>query len=116
MAELDGETNGFTSICRDCGIDAWGFEEDGREVTEEFYVSNALWDAAAPDDEVIRWTTDDGVELGQGRFVLCLGCFERRLGRTLTKDDLGANGRPPDGASRRYRERWTTAVSRPVEA
>jgi len=115
IAELEGDPNGFTSICHDCGIDAWAFEEDGRTVTEEFYVSSTLWDAAAPDDEVIHWTTEDGAELGQGRFVLCLGCVERRLGRTLTKDDLGAKGRPPRGASRRYRERWTAAVSHPVE-
>jgi len=115
IAELEGDPNGFTSVCHDCGIDAWDFEEDGRTVTEEFYVSNELWDAAAPDDEVIRWTTEDGTDLGQGRFVLCLACFERRLGRTLTKDDLGATGRPPNGASRRFRERWTATVSHAVE-
>jgi len=83
QAELEADPNGFTSICHDCGIDAWGFEEDGRTVTEEFGVSDELWDEGAPDDEVIRWTAADGSVVGQGRFVLCLGCFERRLGRTL---------------------------------
>lgn len=43
IAVLEGDPNGFTSICHDCGIDAWGFEEDGRTVTEEFYVSSELW-------------------------------------------------------------------------
>lgn len=97
--------------CPDCGIDAWYFEEDGTIVHEDFYVSDELWDAVAPDDGVVRWT-HDSVEFGQGRFVLCIGCFERRLGRQLTADDLGAT---PDtelrwlgdiGPSRSYLARW----------
>lgn len=69
------------TICRDCGINAWSFTADGRRVHEDFYVHDGLWDAVCP---------DDGVE---GTYVLCIGCFERRLGRRLTREDLkhGAN-------------------------
>jgi hypothetical protein len=100
------------TTCPDCGIDAWGFEEDGRIVHEDFYVSNELWDATCPDDDTVRWT-QDGSELAQGRFVICIGCFEKRLGRQLTLRDFGGEpgdegpgdliGTPP---SRRYLDRW----------
>lgn len=134
IAERDAVPPDELTMCRDCGIDAWGFEEDGQLVQEDFNVSNALWDATCPDDEVVRWT-EDGSELGQGRFVLCIGCFERRLGRELTLLDfvsdadalsdieldalsdegpvllLGGEpiGPPP---SRRYRDRWASRPSR----
>ena len=41
-------------LCPDCGMDAWGHEEDGQIVHEDFYVPNELWDAACPDDNVRR--------------------------------------------------------------
>lgn len=78
----DVEMNENAARRFDCGIDAWGFEEDGAEVHEDYYVSNELWDRACPDDRVVRWMEEDGTELAQGRFVLCVGCLERRLGRT----------------------------------
>lgn len=81
------------TICPDCGIDAWEFEEDGRIVHEDFLVSKDLWDSTCPDDDIVRWT-QDGSELAQGRFVICIGCFEKRLGRQLTRRDLG--GEPGD--------------------
>ncbi len=102
------------TICPDCGIDAWSIEEDGRIVHEDFYVDNELWDSTCPDDDVVRWT-ENGTEFGQGRFVICIGCFEKRLGRRLTRHDLGAE--PGDGGphdlggtppSRRYLDRWTS--------
>ena len=94
-------------LCPDCGIDAWGYEEDGRIVHEDFYVPSELWDAVCPDDNVRRYV-EDGIEFGDGNFVICIGCFEHRLGRKLTREDLQVEphplfGRPP---SRRFRDRW----------
>jgi hypothetical protein len=91
MVESEAGDPDRLTICHDCGIDAWAFEEDGEIVHEDFYVSNELWDAVCPDDDVVRWTTDDGTEFGQGRFVVCIGCFERRLGRPLTLRDLNSD-------------------------
>ena len=128
MAERDAVPPSELTICADCGIDAWAFEEDGEIVSEEFYVSDDLWDATCPDDEVVHWTSDDGTEFSQGRFVICIGCFEHRLGRSLTlRDFLGdaeldsmspdkrtalAEEGPfdPEGAipSKRYLDRWRT--------
>lgn len=126
MAERDAVADGELTLCHDCGVDAWSFEEYGRIVHEDFYVPNALWDATCPDDGVVRWRTQDGNEFGQGRFVLCIGCFERRLGRELTLRDfigdlefeamskaqrraLGESGPDSldgDAPSRRFRDRW----------
>jgi hypothetical protein len=94
-------------LCPDCGIDAWGIEEDGQVVHEDFYVANELWDAVCPDDNVRRYV-EDGVDFGEGNFVICIGCFERRLGRKLTREDLRVEpsllfGVPP---SKRYQDRW----------
>lgn len=95
-------------LCHDCGLDAWVFEEDGQIVHEDFYVSNELWDSVCPDDEVRRYVKD-GIEFGDGNFILCIGCFEKRLGRTLTREDLRIEphdlfGLPP---SKRFKNRWT---------
>jgi hypothetical protein len=49
------------TLSPDCGIDAWGFEEEGQIVSEEFYVPNDLWDSTCPDDEVERWTNEDAL-------------------------------------------------------
>ena len=76
-------------------------------VHEDFYVHNELWDATCPDDDIVRWT-QNGSDLAQGRFVICIGCFEKRLGRQLTRRDFtgepGALGGDPP--SRRYVDRW----------
>ena len=118
--QADGNPGDPIAPCHDCGIDAWHFEENGAYVSEDFYVSNELWDETFPEDDVIRWTTG-GKEFGQGQyflcigcFELCIGCFERRLGRTLTKHDLGADGEPPGGVSMRFRERWSAEQSHAV--
>jgi hypothetical protein len=125
MDERDALPPEERTICHDCGIEAWWFEEDGVFVSEEFHVSDELWDATCPDDRVVRWVSDDGTHFGQGRFVVCIGCFERRLGRQLTlRDFLGeekyaetreaelhriaeegpvTSGPPP---SRRFLDRW----------
>jgi hypothetical protein len=74
-------------LCPDCGVDAWGMKEDGQIGHEDFNVSNNLWDAVCPDDNVRRYV-EDGIEFGDGNFVICIGCFEQRLGRKLTREDL----------------------------
>jgi hypothetical protein len=101
------------TICPDCKVDAWLFLEDGREVHEDFYVSRELWQQAAPDDpgpaaldalddaapDDPRWDEDPG-------FVLCIACFERRLGRRLRREDFTTQpgdlfGTPPS-------QRWVS--------
>lgn len=93
--------------CPDCGVAAWRQVEDGCLVHEDFYVHDGLWDAVCPDDEVREWAID-GTTFREGRFVICLGCFESRLGRRLTREDLTV--RPQDmfgiPASRRLVSRW----------
>lgn len=94
-------------ICHDCGIAAWRIDEGGRFAHEDFYVDDALWDSICPDDEAVEWT-EDGVDYRVGTFVLCIGCFEDRLRRQLTKEDFQGPpqrmfGMPP---SYRFRRRW----------
>jgi hypothetical protein len=93
--------------CHDCGINAWAFKDsDGRFVTEEFYVHDDLWDAACPDDVATR--TADGVHTDDG-LVLCVGCFERRLGRELARPDFQGSDRwsPREEMwSLRLKDRW----------
>jgi hypothetical protein len=106
--EERAEAGEALTLCHDCGVDAWYFEESGVMVHEDFYVGNALWDAVCPDDDVIRGTLGDS-EYGVGQFALCIGCFERRLGRALTRADLTSEPAtlydvPP---SRRYLNRWS---------
>ena len=94
-------------VCHDCGIAAWWIDEGGRIAHEDFYVHDALWDSVCPDDEAVEWT-EEGVVFRVGTFVLCIGCFEERLGRQLTKEDFQGPpkrmfGMPP---SYRFRRRW----------
>jgi hypothetical protein len=107
---------GSLTLCHDCGIDAWHFRDlNGVFVHEDFYVSSELWDATCPDDDVIRWR-GDGIEyekdatFGVGNWVLCIGCFEKRLGRKLTRADLTARPAPLFGtpASLRFKARYRT--------
>lgn len=50
--------------CYDCGSSPWDMGED-------FYVNDKLWKQVMPLDGII-----------------CIGCFEKRLGRQLTKKDF----------------------------
>jgi hypothetical protein len=107
------------SACHDCGIDAWWFRDfNGQIVHEDFYVHDALWDAACPDDDVLRWH-EAGVNFGEGQWVLCIGCFEQRLGRTLTRADFKVGprslfGTPPSLRFRlRYKARRRPATEPP---
>jgi hypothetical protein len=78
-------------VCHDCGCRPWG---DWVEPHEDYYVHNELWRAACPDD--------DG-------FILCIGCLEARLGRTLRRPDFGS---PPNDSlgppSDRFMDRWNS--------
>ena len=58
--------------CIDCEKpDCWAFMEDGIHVHEDFYVHDSLFEATCPDGGII-----------------CIPCFEKRLGRPLTRDDF----------------------------
>lgn len=94
-------------LCHDCGIPAWRQPESGRVVHEDFCVRDDLWDAVCPDDGVTERRNDRGTYRKRG-FVLCIQCFERRLGRQLTREDFTA---PPSrwsgvAPSYRFRRRW----------
>jgi hypothetical protein len=80
---------GQRPICVDCGIDAWN-QPDGHE---DFYVHNDLWDSVCPDDNVKQWV-EGGVTLREGTFVICIECFEERLGRRLTPSDFKSPAEP----------------------
>ena len=74
---------------------------------EDLYVHDELWDALCPDDGVVEWS-ENGVSYRGGTFVLCIGCFEIRLGHQLSREDFAVPpqrmlGRPP---SYRFRRRW----------
>lgn len=96
--------------CPDCGVLAWRQIEDGRVVHEDFYIHDELWDSVCPDDVVFEWV-ENGTKFREGRFVMCIGCFEKRLGRKLTQADLTTPpgdlfGIPP---SKRFVSRWESA-------
>lgn len=93
--------------CPDCGVAAWRRLEDGRLVHEDFYVHDELWDWVCPDDRVREWVVD-GTKFREGQFVMCVGCFESRLGRRLARHDFTVPpqsmfGTPP---SKRLLSRW----------
>ena len=71
--------------CPDCGLEPWHLHDDDECVHEDFYVSNALWDAVCPDDKAGR--RGQGVS-GYGTFPICIGCLEARLGRRLRGEDF----------------------------
>jgi hypothetical protein len=98
-------------VCQDCSIDAWRQQESGRVAHEDFYVQDDLWDAVCPDDAVEMWE-EDGATFRVGKFVLCIGCFEARLGRQLTRQDFKCPpsrqfGVPP---TYRFRSRWKATL------
>lgn len=99
-----------TFECVDCGVDAWAQNEDGRLVHEDFYVHDEMWDAVCPDDEVVEWEAS-GTTFRQGRFLICIGCFERRLGRRLERRDFAAPPHRlfPHPPSNRFLSRWNSA-------
>ncbi len=109
--------HGFRGVrSRDCGICAWMQIEDDRIVHADFYVQDELWDEVCPDDEVREWVVG-GPKFREGKFVICVGCFEKRLGRRLRREDFTTEpdflfGTPP---SRRLRSRWEVSAARGLE-
>ncbi len=93
--------------CPDCGLAAWRLKEGHREAHEDFYVHDELWDTVCPDDQIVEWT-EGGITFREGRFVICIGCFERRLGRELNREDFTGPPRRLFGVppSYRFRSRW----------
>ena len=103
----DLHANPEAQVCADCGVHAWALHEGWRLAHEDFYVHDELWDAVCPDDQVVE-RAENGTTYREGNFVLCIGCFENRLGRNLTRADFKV---PPHRlfgipASYRFRSRW----------
>jgi hypothetical protein len=94
------------TLCRDCGIEAWNQwdEQQGCHAHEDFYVHDELWDGACPDDLIEEVRFEDGTTGRNGTYVLCIGCFEQRLGRPLIAADF--KSQDPDGWY------WSTLVGR----
>lgn len=59
--------------CTDCGVDTWALGE------ALWTLRDRVWDVAYP-----RYRSGAGVGCSRP----CIGCLERRLGRTLTSDDF----------------------------
>jgi len=55
-----------SAYCSDCGVDLEQIQE------QDYMLQNAVWDSVAP----------------RRGCVLCIGCFEQRLHRTLTTFDF----------------------------
>lgn len=73
----------MSKLCKDCGMDTEPWPPR-RGTQEHFIVKDEVWAAAGmppgkfdPDDCSIR-----------GGGILCVGCIEKRLGRTLTVADF----------------------------
>ncbi len=99
------------TLCVDCGIDAWA--QGPRHAHEDFYVHDELWDSVCPDDrrrerELPGGIVDDPKPGEGGGFVLCIGCFEARLGRRLRRADFKVPPRFLSGCapSARFMSRW----------
>jgi len=68
--------------CLDCGVDTF-------DIGEMYMVTDELWEHIV--GQIVLVFDDDGVcteRTGPGLGMLCVGCFETRLGRELTPDDF----------------------------
>jgi hypothetical protein len=127
--------------CWDCGVNAWAQDEDGQIVHEDFYVHNELWDATCPDDGIIETPAPplaetyytvhvDGTRSvlprthhahpanhrtlrSNGKFVICIGCFEQRLGRQLKPEDFKRHDGQPQDPDHWF---WSDVVGRSSSA
>lgn len=97
------------TYCKDCGIEAWHQwdMEQGSYAHEDFYVHNVLWDRACPDDLLEEVALGNGRVGRNGTYVLCIGCFEARIGRPLASGDFLPE-QDPDG------HYWSVLVGRPA--
>lgn len=57
-------------LCKDCGVDI-------HSINELCYINDALW----------KYVCSRKPEIDT-RYVLCIGCIEKRLGRQLTPNDF----------------------------
>ena len=92
-------SNLATMPCADCGCDTSG--------SEYYMVRNDVWEQALRHN--IRPVEDN--------VFLCIGCLEKRIGRTLTRRDFmdcPLNTMPDEARSKRLRNRLKAKVSRPV--
>jgi hypothetical protein len=68
--------------CRDCGMNTTPMRGDPTGRWEYYMVTEAVWAAAGMRPATIkRYNETDGD-------FLCVGCFEKRLGRTLVPTDF----------------------------
>lgn len=84
------ERNDFT--CEDCGANtapAWHSQSGTTGIGEYYMVQHELWIAATGCGAI---TYEDGEVQAdhspEAHLMLCIGCLEARLGRTLTPDDF----------------------------
>jgi hypothetical protein len=88
--------------CCDCGL--------GTRVAGECYMVKS-----AVREEAWRGRRKPWQILALGQMVLCIGCFEKRLGRTLCAEDFvasaGVNDPDKDGISDRMRQRLMATKS-----
>jgi hypothetical protein len=109
LSHLDGGPLPKGTHCHDCDINAWNQWDAEQQAWahEDFYVNVDLWDAVCPDDTHTTGHFPDGTYWRNGTFVLCIGCFEKRLGRKLTAEDFKP-GSDPDNWY------WSAVVGRPA--
>jgi len=90
--------------CCDCGL--------GTNVAGEWFVAkDKVWDEAWPADRLKSW------HYLPGQMVLCIGCLEKRIGRTLCATDFTdemVNRIDKVGISDRMRSRLAADVSLPI--
>jgi hypothetical protein len=97
----------ITSRCYDCGL---GCDTAG----ERFMVKNAVREEAWPLSQFKPW------HAALGQRVLCVACFEQRIGRTLCADDFvssaGVNDPNKQNISERLCQRLTATESHRLDA
>lgn len=85
----EDDYNPFELLCRDCERDnRYPFSEDGSRVCEMYQVTDVLWDALYPEDDKIIFQ-EGAHTFKHGKFIICLSCIEKKLGRALTCEDFG---------------------------
>jgi hypothetical protein len=97
-----------TTNCADCGIGCLTIDE------YPYMVHDHVWDQAWHGRRKSWYSRPDCQQIGLE--VLCIGCLERRLGRTLVADDfipdVPCNDPQQRHISQRLRDRLTATISR----
>jgi hypothetical protein len=93
--------------CADCGVGCHG-------IGEWYMVNDEIWEQAWAHHPRKPWHWLDGQQ------ILCIGCLEKRLGRTLTASDfipdVPCNDPKQKWISERLRDRLIATVSRCLRA